>query len=479
ASQVTAAGGTAPEEAASAVTTSEEKAESTEASSDNRNAESDEYAELAAIGDVQVENGIMTVSITLPPEFAEGITQEQLDASNGTIYESAVLNEDGSVTYKMTRAQHKAVMEQLSDSFDESIQEMIDNNEYYSISAVTHNDDFTVFDVTLNGTELGFQDAYSAYAFYMYGGMYGIFNGHTPEHVIVNYRDPDGNLIEQGDSANMGDAEESPDTSDPSQDSESGTDNSANTGTFERTVLIDNDECSIVVKDINEKDFWGYTLKVELENKSPDKTFMFSVDDAYVNGVEADPLFATEVNAGKKANSEISFSSSELKKHGIDDFTDIEIMFRVYDTDTYEYVAAEETVHVYPHGEENAVMFSRETADTDTILADDDNVTIIVTGYTEKDEFGYYNVNLFFVNKTDTTVMFSVQDASVNGYMADPFFAIEIAPGKCAFRSMSWSDTVFEENGIEEVEEIVAHFVAYDSDNYERDYLDEEFTLNP
>ena len=59
--------------------------------------------ELSKIGDIEVENGILTVSITLPAEYMEGVTQEQLDAGKGTTYQSATLNDDGSVTYKMTK----------------------------------------------------------------------------------------------------------------------------------------------------------------------------------------------------------------------------------------------------------------------------------------------------------------------------------------------------------------------------------------
>ena len=76
-----------------------------------------------------------------------------------------------------------------------------------------------------------------------------------------------------------------------------------------------------------------------------------------------------------------------------------------------------------------------------------------MTGYTEDSIWGY-TVNLFFINKSDKEVMFSVNDASVNGYMADPFFAKAVMAGKCAFASMSWSDSTLEENSIAEIEEI-------------------------
>lgn len=179
-----------------------------EATEDTSSTEDDDLEkdmeELSAIGDVEVENGILTVSITLPAELVGEITQEELDEGKGTNYVSAVINDDGSVTYKMTKAQHKEMLASLVKGFDEGIQEMVDDNENYSIASVTYNKDFTVFDVTLDGNELGLGDSFSAMAFYMYGGMYGIFTGKQPEHVIVNYYDSEGNLIESGDSANYG-----------------------------------------------------------------------------------------------------------------------------------------------------------------------------------------------------------------------------------------------------------------------------------
>ena len=127
---------------------------------------------------------------------------------------------------------------------------------------------------------------------------------------------------------------------------------------------------------------WGYTLKTYLENKSADKTFMFSIDSAAINGVQADP-FATEVAAGKKSNEEISFSDSNLSANGIDDFTDIELSFRVYDSNDWSADSvARETVHVYPFGEESATAFVRENQSTDTVVVDNDSATVIVTGYT-------------------------------------------------------------------------------------------------
>ena len=160
----------------------------------------EDWDQLAAIGDVQVENGVMTVSLNVPADLAQNITQETIDAGIGTQYQAAFRNQDGFITYKMTKEQHQAMLEQLAVSFDNSLQEMIDN-ENYTISNITRNNDFTVFDISLDGAEPSVSDSFAAFSLYMYGELYGVFNGKRPEHVIVNYLDSNGNLIDGDDSA--------------------------------------------------------------------------------------------------------------------------------------------------------------------------------------------------------------------------------------------------------------------------------------
>ncbi len=249
---------------------------------------------------------------------------------------------------------------------------------------------------------------------------------------------------------------------------------------FEEMTVVDNDQCLIKITGIEPDNWQGYTLKAYLENKSADKTFMFSVQSGAINGVQADPFFATEVAAGKKSNEQISFSDSKLSANGIVDFTDIELSFRVYDSnDWMADNAAEETIHIYPFGEDKATAFVRESQPTDTVLVDNDNVSVIVTGYNDDKIWGY-TVNLYLVNKTDKELMYSVDEASVNGFMADPFWASSVNAGKVAFASMSWSDSAFEENGITSVEEIEMKLRIHDSNDWTSgDIFNETVTLNP
>ncbi len=248
---------------------------------------------------------------------------------------------------------------------------------------------------------------------------------------------------------------------------------------FEEVTVVDNDYCTVKVTGIEEDNILGYTLKVYLENKSSDKTYMFSVTDGAVNGVEWDPFFATEVAAGKKKNDEISFSDRD-KEAILSEFTDIELKFRVYDSNDWSADdVANETVHIYPLGEDKATVYVRESQPTDTVIVDNDQISIIVTGY-DADGLWGYTAKMYLVNKTDKELMFSSDDVSVNGFMCDPFWAVSVASGKVAFSDMSWSKSSLEENGITEVEEIEMVIRVYDSNNWSADDIfNETVTLNP
>ena len=199
---LTACGGSADTSASSssAIQTSAEF----ESSKSDDGIDDSAWDELEAVGNIQTENGILTASITIPAELVgDEMTQEELDANAESSYISAKLNEDGSVTYKLTKQQHKAMLDDFVETMDQSIQEMLDSEDY-AFTDIKYNDDYTQFDVTLSTDEVGFAEGFAALAFYVYGGMYGIFSGHTADNITVNYYDANGNLIESANSNDTG-----------------------------------------------------------------------------------------------------------------------------------------------------------------------------------------------------------------------------------------------------------------------------------
>ena len=128
---------------------------------------------------------------------------------------------------------------------------------------------------------------------------------------------------------------------------------------------------------------------------------------------------------------------------------------------------------------ENASTNERTAQASDLVLFDNDDCTLIVTGF-DPDSLLGYAVNVYLVNKTDKGLMFSVNDASINGYMCDPFWATSVAAGKAKNSSIEWSNSTLEENGIESIDEIeLPVHVYYEDDCASGDLVNEVYTITP
>ncbi len=246
-------------------------------------------------------------------------------------------------------------------------------------------------------------------------------------------------------------------------------------------VIVDNDNCTFkIIKAYD--DGWEFTLKVFCENKTADKTLMFSVDKVSVNGYMIDPFWATEVLPGKKANSEISFYSTDFKEAGINAADEISFTLKVYDSDnwTEDYFVNEQYV-VYPTGlsSEEIVCPERATTPVEQVVFDNDVITFVILKASDDDSLEY-TLQCYLENKTDKTLMFSWDDVSVNGYMVDPFWAIEISPGKRCYSGIDFSKSDFDDNDITEVEEISYRMRVYDSNNWSaKDLVNEYLSFKP
>ncbi len=248
---------------------------------------------------------------------------------------------------------------------------------------------------------------------------------------------------------------------------------------FNSGVLVDNNQCKITITSIEHDYDWGYKLNLQLENKSPDKKYMFSLQSSAINGVEIRSNFVKAIAAGKKANDDIVFSNKHIMKAGIQAVTDIELTFKVYDYDDWSSDdVVKDTFHVYPYGEEYATKYIRKDKLSDQVLVDETKVKMILLNYRKEERS--YNVDLFLENKTDKNLMFAARDVSVNGFMLNPHFVENVGSNRCKYASMDWYNSKLKENGIDEVEDIEFIIKVYNGDDWSEGYIvDKTITLKP
>ena len=106
------------------------------------------------------------------------------------------------------RDRHKEMLSAFQEEINSALAEMVGSEDYPNITEVTANDDFTSFTVTTTSTELGMNESFSVMAFYMYGGMYGIFSGENVDNVHVDFVNAEsGEIISSSDSKDAGNSQ--------------------------------------------------------------------------------------------------------------------------------------------------------------------------------------------------------------------------------------------------------------------------------
>lgn len=143
---------------------------------------------------LQVDENLLTVEYTIPASFykdsdqtAEEAVQEMIDSGN---YIDVVINDDGSITAKQTKAKHEAALLEYKQDVDETINSYLNGeNKVESFVNIEYSDDMDEFNVYVDPTNYSEWDGIYALAFEMSGYFYQLMNA-VPEDqmdVIVNF----------------------------------------------------------------------------------------------------------------------------------------------------------------------------------------------------------------------------------------------------------------------------------------------------
>jgi PBP1b-binding outer membrane lipoprotein LpoB len=99
---------------------------------------------------VNVDKGLLSVTITLPASMFEDQNVDQAieDAKKEGI--TATKNSDGSVTYKMSKKKHKEMMQEMKTSVIKTIDDTKSGKDFPSIKDVTYNNDFSEFTLVVD-----------------------------------------------------------------------------------------------------------------------------------------------------------------------------------------------------------------------------------------------------------------------------------------------------------------------------------------
>nr|WP_245698302.1 hypothetical protein [Sporosarcina ureilytica] len=95
---------------------------------------------------MEVEKGLLNVEVTLPPLFFEGENIDEVIANaKAEGIKDVKKNEDGSLTYKMSKAKHKEMLDEMKDTIIEQVNELETGEDFPSIQTVSYHKAFKEF----------------------------------------------------------------------------------------------------------------------------------------------------------------------------------------------------------------------------------------------------------------------------------------------------------------------------------------------
>ncbi|WP_366249132.1 hypothetical protein [Terribacillus aidingensis] len=137
-------------------------------------------------GGVEVDKNLLSVEVSLPASFFEGQSAEDVIADAKEEGIEVTANDDGSYTYKMSKSEHKKLMDEMSAELDKSTAEMVSSGDYPSIKDISYNKDFSEFTMVVDKEAYeNSMDGFASLGLGMSGMMYQLFNGADPDEYSI------------------------------------------------------------------------------------------------------------------------------------------------------------------------------------------------------------------------------------------------------------------------------------------------------
>ncbi|MDX8044409.1 hypothetical protein SH601_00280 [Gracilibacillus sp. S3-1-1] len=138
-------------------------------------------------GGMEVNKGLLNVEVTLPASFFEGEDLEQIKDENTEEGISEVTqNDDGTVTYKMSKAAHKDWLEQTANGIEESMEELANDEDFGSIENIDVNKNYSEFEVAVDKEAYeNSMDSFILFSLAYSGMLYQLIDGASADNYEV------------------------------------------------------------------------------------------------------------------------------------------------------------------------------------------------------------------------------------------------------------------------------------------------------
>src|SRR5699024_3565645 len=155
-------------------------------------------------GGIEVDKGLLNVEITLPGEMLFGDeTVEELmeEAAEETGVKEVTQNDDGSVTFKMSKQEHKQMLKEIEEQMGETVNDIKTDEDFVSIQDITFDKSFSEFTMVVDREAFANSfDGFAALGLGLSGMVYQLFSGEdidTSEVIIYVEDEATGEVFEE------------------------------------------------------------------------------------------------------------------------------------------------------------------------------------------------------------------------------------------------------------------------------------------
>ena len=133
--------------------------------------------------DINVKTDKETVSITIPAEYVDP------EMINDDDFRDIKTNDDGSVTFVVTREEHQKLISELQTVIDDFLREYADSHS--SVNSISHNSSYTEFTVDTTSREAFIDDSTFGFDFLIeiYSAYYSAYCGNEVVEPVIRYID--------------------------------------------------------------------------------------------------------------------------------------------------------------------------------------------------------------------------------------------------------------------------------------------------
>lgn len=232
---------------------------------------------------------------------------------------------------------------------------------------------------------------------------------------------------------------------------------------IEETVLLDQDGIKITAKKLNVDGTFGPEIKLLIENNRAEAVTI-QTRNASVNGYMVETMMSTDIAPGKKANDTLDIMNSDLERAGITTIADIEFIFHVFDSDTWDTIFDSDSVRIEASAAEG---FSYTFDNSGEPVYNENGLEIVVKGLSDENSWLGPSVLVYLSNTSDRDITVQARDVSINGFMMDPFFSCDLLAGKHAVDTITFSNNDLKENDIEIIETFELYFHVFDMESWD------------